>query len=71
MLMGDLVGIFLDRSVLSIVLPTTGNSGFAESPKLYAKVTKPSAKPLPRVTLGKGPTGNFFSDTILCPAPEL
>jgi hypothetical protein len=26
---------------------------------------------LPRVALSKGPTGNFFSATILCRAPEL
>jgi hypothetical protein len=50
---------------------TTGNPGFAESLKLSAKATKPSAKPLPRVALSKGPTGNFFSATILCRALEL
>jgi hypothetical protein len=50
---------------------TTGNPDFAESLSLSAKATKPSAQPLPRVALGKGSTGNFFSTTILCRAPEL
>jgi hypothetical protein len=38
---------------------TTRNPGFAESLKLLAKASTPSAKALPRVALGKGPTGNF------------
>jgi hypothetical protein len=48
---------------------TTGNPGFAEGLKLSAKGIKHSATPLPRVALGKGPTENFFSTTILCRAP--
>jgi hypothetical protein len=39
---------------------TTGNPGFAEGLKLSAKGIKHSAKPSPRVALGKGPT-EFFS----------
>jgi hypothetical protein len=48
-----------------------GNPGFAEGLKLSAKGLKHSVKPLPRVVLGTGPTGNFFSATILCRALEL
>jgi hypothetical protein len=50
---------------------TTRNSGFAESLKLSAKGLKHSATPLPSVALITGPTGNFFSATFLCRAPQL
>jgi hypothetical protein len=54
-----------------LIVYTTGNPGFAEGLKLSAKDIKHSATSLPRVALGKGLTGNFFSATILCQAPEL
>jgi hypothetical protein len=54
-----------------LIVYTTGNPGFAEGLKLSAKDIKHSATSLPRVALGKGLTGNFFSATILCRAPEL
>jgi hypothetical protein len=60
---------FLSSGCTTII--TTGNPGFAEGQKLSAKATKHPAKSLPRVALGKGPTGIFFSATILCRALEL
>jgi hypothetical protein len=49
---------FLSSGCTTII--TTGNPGFAEGQKLSAKATKHPAKSLPRVALGKGPTGIFF-----------
>jgi hypothetical protein len=50
--------------------PTTGNLGFAECLKLSAKGLKHSATPLPRVALGKEPTGNFSRPRFFAEHPS-